>query len=63
VQDLDATGSRPTQLWLPADAAARAAWLTQLVQAGIPVAALSPLRERLQDRYARTVQGRDQEQP
>jgi ABC-2 type transport system ATP-binding protein len=63
VQDLDATGSRPTQLWLPADAAARAAWLTQLVQAGIPVAALSPLRERLQDRYARTVQGREQEQP
>jgi ABC-2 type transport system ATP-binding protein len=66
VQDLDATGSRPTQLWLPADAAARAAWLTQLVQAGIPVAALSPLRERLQDRYARTAQARNhshQEQP
>jgi ABC-2 type transport system ATP-binding protein len=66
VQDLDATGSRPTQLWLPADAAARAAWLTQLVQAGIPVAALSPLRERLQDRYARTAQARNhshKEQP
>ncbi|WP_027016921.1 ABC transporter ATP-binding protein [Comamonas composti] len=66
VQDFDATGSRPIQLWLPASAAARAAWLARLVQAGIPVAALSPLRERLQDRYARTRQSREhphQEQP
>ena len=59
VQDFDATGSRPIQLWLPAAAAARAAWLTRLVQAGIPVAALAPMRERLQDRYARTAQARD----
>ena len=33
----------------------------QLVQAGIPVAALYPVRERLQDRYARTAQARDTE--
>lgn len=58
VQDFDATGSRPIQLWLPAAADTRAAWLTQLVQAGIPVAALTPVRERLQDRYARTAQAR-----
>ncbi|WP_370680120.1 ABC transporter ATP-binding protein [Comamonas sp. GB3 AK4-5] len=66
VQDFDATGSSPIQLWLPAEAAARAAWLARLVQAGIPVAALSPLRERLQDRYTRTAQARNsshQEQP
>ena len=59
VQDFDATGSRPIQLWLPNAASARAAWVTKLVQAGIPVAALAPMRERLQDRYARTVQARD----
>ena len=59
VQDFDLSGQRPIQLWLPAAASARAAWLAQLVQAGIPVAALYPLRERLQDRYARTAQARD----
>ena len=59
VQDFDATGGRPIQLWLPNAASARAAWVTKLVQAGIPVAALAPMRERLQDRYARTVQARD----
>lgn len=56
VQDFDATGSRPVQLWLPPSRQARAAWLATLVQAGIPAAALSPVRERLQDRYARTAQ-------
>ena len=61
VQDFDTTGRRPIQLWLPAAASARAQWLTQLVQAGIPVAALYPVRERLQDRYARTAQARDTE--
>ena len=59
VQDFDITGSRPILLWLPAAAPARAEWLSQLVQAGIPVASLSPVRERLQDRYARTAQARD----
>jgi ABC-2 type transport system ATP-binding protein len=59
VQDFDATGNRPIQLWLPTSVSARAVWLTRLVQAGIPVAALAPMRERLQDRYARTVQARD----
>ena len=59
VQDFDTTGNRPIQLWLPADATARAQWLAALVQAGIPVAALYPVRERLQDRYARTAQARD----
>lgn len=61
VQDFDTTGRRPIQLWLPAAAGARAQWLAQLVQAGIPVAALYPVRERLQDRYARTAQSRDTE--
>lgn len=61
VQDFDTTGSRPIQLWLPASAPARAAWLAGLVQAGIPVAALYPVRERLQDRYARTVQARTEQ--
>ena len=61
VQDFDITGSRPIQLWLPAAAPARAEWLSQLVQAGIPVASLSPVRERLQDRYARTAQARETE--
>ena len=61
VQDFDITGSRPIQLWLPASAPARAEWLSQLVQAGIPVASLAPVRERLQDRYARTAQARDTE--
>ena len=59
VQDFDATGSRPIQLWLPNAASARASWVARLVQAGVPVAALAPMRERLQDRYARTVQARD----
>ena len=59
VQDFYITGSRPIQLWLPAAAPARAEWLSQLVQAGIPVASLAPVRERLQDRYARTAQARD----
>ena len=61
VQDFDITGSRPIQLWLPAAAPARAEWLSQLVQAGIPVASLAPVRERLQDRYARTAQARETE--
>lgn len=59
VQDFDATGNRPIQLWLPNAASARASWVARLVQAGVPVAALAPMRERLQDRYARTVQARD----
>ena len=59
VQDFDTTSSRPILLWLHASAPARAEWLSQLVQAGIPVASLSPVRERLQDRYARTAQARD----
>ena len=63
VQDFDATGTRPIQLWLPAAATARATWLTRLVQAGIPVAALAPMRERLQDRYARTAQARGVQAP
>ncbi|RGE44780.1 ABC transporter ATP-binding protein [Comamonas testosteroni] len=63
VQDFDATGSRPIQLWLPASATARAAWLGRLVQAGIPVAALAPMRERLQDLYARTTTQARKEQP
>lgn len=63
VQDFDTTGKRPIQLWLPASAAARAQWLAQLVQAGIPVAALYPMRERLQDRYARTAQARAGQAP
>ncbi|QXZ08583.1 ABC transporter ATP-binding protein [Comamonas sp. Y33R10-2] len=58
MQDFDITGSRPIQLWLPASPPERAAWLSRLVQAGIPVASLTPVRERLQDRYARTVQAR-----
>lgn len=58
VQDFDSSGSRPIQLWLPAAASARAQWLATLVQAGIPVASLAPVRERLQDRYARTAQAR-----
>ena len=62
VQDFDATGGRPVQLWLPASAADRAAWLAKLVHEGIPVAALAPARERLQDRYARQAT-RHQEQP
>ena len=61
VQDGGAAGTRPLQLWLPDAAPARAAWLAQLVQAGIPVAALYPVRERLQDRYARTAQAGDRQ--
>ena len=60
-QDFDITGSRPILLWLPAAAPARAEWLSQLVQTGIPVASLAPVRERLQDRYARTAQARETE--
>ena len=54
VQQVDATGARPTLLWLPASASMRAQWLAALVRAGVPVAGLSAVRERLQDRYART---------
>ena len=54
VQSLDATGARPTRLWLPASAAARASWLAALVRAGVAVAGLTPVRESLQERYART---------
>ena len=53
VQTLDATGARPTLLWLPAAAAQRAQWLAALVQAGVAVAGLSAVRESLQERYAR----------
>lgn len=64
VQDFDASGSRPIQLWLPASAAARALWLAQLIEAAIPVAGLAPVRERLQDRYARSSQAaQNKEQP
>lgn len=70
VQEFDASGAHPIQLWLPASAQARAQWLAQLVQAGIAVAGLAPVRERLQDRYARSAreaqgggQSNNQEQP
>jgi ABC-2 type transport system ATP-binding protein len=53
VQQMDATGARPTLLWLPAAAAQRAQWLAALVQAGVAVAGLSAVRESLQERYAR----------
>ena len=53
VQTLDATGERPTRLWLPAQAASRAQWLAALVQSGVAVAGLTPVRESLQERYAR----------
>jgi ABC-2 type transport system ATP-binding protein len=59
VQQFDATGARPTLLWLPAAPAARAHWLAALVQAGVPVAGLTPVRERLQDRYARTISNQE----
>ena len=55
VQHFDTTGVQPTQLWLPATPWARAQWLKQLTQAGIPVSGLWPVRERLQDRYARSL--------
>ena len=55
VQSLDASGAQPTQLWLPASPRARAQWLKQLTQAGLPVSGLWPVRERLQDRYARSL--------
>ncbi|MDO4724750.1 MAG: ABC transporter ATP-binding protein [Comamonadaceae bacterium] len=44
------------QLWLPAAAAARAQLVQQLVAAGLPLAGLWPLRQRLQERYARSLQ-------
>ncbi|WP_238946427.1 ABC transporter ATP-binding protein [Vandammella animalimorsus] len=44
------------QLWLPAAATARAQLVQQLVAAGLPVAGLWPLRLRLQERYARSLQ-------
>ncbi len=47
------TPAQPVQLWLPGDARERADLLARLVQAGLPVASLAPVRERLQDRYAR----------
>ena len=56
VQQPGASGSRPTLLWLPAAPWARAQWLAQLTRGGIAVAGLQPVRERLQDRYARTAQ-------
>ena len=41
------------QLWLAdTSAAARASLIAALVHAGLPVAGLWPVRERLQDRYA-----------
>ena len=41
------------QLWLTdTSAAARASLIAALVDAGLPVAGLWPVRERLQDRYA-----------
>jgi ABC-2 type transport system ATP-binding protein len=46
-------GSQALPLWLPASAPERASMLARLVHDGLPVAGLWPLRERLQDRYAR----------
>lgn len=54
VQALDVTGARPTRLWLPASAPARAQWLAALVRSGVAVAGLNPVRESLQERYARS---------
>lgn len=48
-------------LWLPGEAQARADWLAQLLAAGLPVSGLWPLRERLQDRYARGQRAGSQE--
>lgn len=55
VQRLDVCGMQPSQLWLPAAPLARAQWLKKVTQAGLPVSGLWPVRERLQDRYARSV--------
>ncbi|ABX33638.1 ABC transporter related [Delftia acidovorans SPH-1] len=44
------------QLWLPTPPRERADLLARLVGAGLPVASLAPVRERLQDRYARGLQ-------
>lgn len=54
VQDWGGTQPERIVLWLPQAAQERAQWLSHLVQLGIPVAALAPVRERLQDHYART---------
>lgn len=51
-----AQGPQPLQLWLPTRAEERADLLARLVHAGLPVAGLWPVRERLQDRYARGIQ-------
>jgi ABC-2 type transport system ATP-binding protein len=53
---------QPLQLWLPTAPRERADLLARLVQAGLPVASLAPLRERLQDRYARGQQAGAQAQ-
>ena len=44
------------QLWLPTLPRERADLLARLVGTGLPVASLAPVRERLQDRYARGLQ-------
>ncbi len=44
------------QLWLPTLPRERADLLARLVGTGLPVASLAPMRERLQDRYARGLQ-------
>ena len=44
------------QLWLPTLPRKRADLLARLVGTGLPVASLAPVRERLQDRYARGLQ-------
>lgn len=56
VQHWDRSSHSPITLWLPSDAADRAQWLSALVLGGIPVASLAPVRERLQDHYARSAQ-------
>ena len=57
-----ADARQPLQLWLPTAARERADLLARLVRAGLPVASLAPLRERLQDRYARGPQASAQPQ-
>ena len=51
-ESVDFSGQSAWQLWLPVDKADRAAWLAQLMQAGVNVCALWPERVSLQQRYA-----------
>lgn len=52
----DDQGLVDLQLWLPTLPRERADLLARLVGTGLPVASLAPVRERLQDRYARGLQ-------